>query len=86
MRLNIEKWAEILSESAESISIDFEKANIYGSDEFYQASTLIVEPKGMDDGWYKFMENDINNWVGFVVNVCGSQWLPIAKHVAENGY
>lgn len=79
-----ETWVEKLEESITTSTppTDLE----VGSEGWYEYATQIVEPKGIDDSYFNFMEEDPDNWAGFVSNVLGSEWGMIAKQVNENGY
>jgi hypothetical protein len=60
------------------------------SEVFYKAAGCIVEPMFDDEeaqeDYFAFMENDPENWVGFIKNNFGSEWGTIAQIVVEYGY
>ena len=60
------------------------------SDEFYKAAQTIVEPifddEEAEEDYVNQMENDPDNWVGFISNTFGSDWGEVAKIVSEYGY
>lgn len=60
------------------------------SDTFYKYAGCIVEPLINDDeardAYYEFMDNDPENWVGFIKNNFGDEWGEIAQIVTEYGY
>jgi hypothetical protein len=59
------------------------------SEDYYKLAMAIVEPKGPEEvleDYHNFMENDPQNWKGFVINTIGDDYIPIIDFILENGY
>ena len=99
MSNTIEIQTEAISDS---LTINPGKAVIAGSEmlngtasdndteTFYKAARCIVEPRFSNDDaqedYQEFMDNDPENWVGFIKNNFGEDWGFIAQVVTEYGY
>jgi len=87
---NIENHANSLANATSNVegTFDWDKAlNPEDNDsDYFIAAEAIVEPKGVEDDYYEFVENDPDNWVGFVTNTCGEQWGQLARVSLEYGY
>jgi hypothetical protein len=83
----IEKQSDLLAESVANCMVDPQKAleDAFG-DEYCELAQAIVEPKGIDDEYYTFMEVDPYNWMGFVLTVIGSKYKDFVQHIIDNGY
>lgn len=57
---------------------------------FYSAASCIVEPRIKNEeaasDYYQFMEDDAENWVGWINSTFGSQWGKVAEVVSKYGY
>lgn len=59
-------------------------------DVFYNVAQRIAEPKfndsELDDEYYRFMEQDIENWASYIEKTFGPKWGLIANCIKEEGY
>lgn len=59
-------------------------------DEYEKYAEKIVEPLNLTDEeseyYYDMMENDEDNWAGWLSNFLGEKWGKLAKVVNEYGY
>lgn len=85
--MSIEKQSELLSESVANCSIHPQIAleDAFG-DDYCELAQAIVEPKGMDEEYFTFMEVDPQNWMGFVLTVIGDEYKAFVQHIIDNGY
>lgn len=82
------------SKLQKAIKAGYEILNGTGSDEdfeaFYAVAGNLVEPHFDDDNaredYQDLMDNDMENWVGWIKSTFGDDWGMIAKVVAEYGY
>jgi len=91
-KMNVENVANALANSAGNCNVNLADA-LDGADDFTDtynaAAEAIVEPIMSDkdnEAYGEWMENDPENWAGFVRSICGDEWYEIALKVNENGY
>ena len=62
---------------------------IFGSEEYYAITQLIVEPEGPPEileEYFNFMDTDPQNWGSFIVNTIGEEYRQIVENILKNGY
>lgn len=84
----VQEWANKLAEAtSECVDEEVQQClNDVGSDEFYRIAEYIVEPRGINDNYGEWMEEDPENWAGFITQICGPNWGAVAKAVNVYGY
>ena len=90
---HIEKVIEGISRTMqESKPFDWEVALDPSGDsqDYYTAARCLVEPvipnASDEEAYYEFLENDPDNWIGWVRSTFGEQWGQLAEKIMEWGY
>jgi len=88
---NVESWARSIDNAIQRVSASEDEIiaateSEEAGDAYYQAAEAIVEPMDIDEDYYEWMDNDVENWANWIANTYGEPWGTVAKRVAEEGY
>lgn len=90
----VQRWADAVGDAVGEVTTEqLDAAAELGSEytDFYFVAERIVEPNTFSEpndasDYAKWMEDDIENWVGWITTIVGTQWGKVARIIQEEGY